>query len=100
MTKRQVDVHIQKRDYGYMLCNRTFTTTKKAINEAIARWKSLMHESSKTNEITRERLTNGYFDGYPFKITIMPKDAMKGTVMFNDFGKLPQYAKTLTVMQP
>jgi len=89
MTKRQVDVHIQKRDYGYMLCNRIFTTTKKAINEAIARWKSLMHESALTNSITKQRLNDGYFDGHPFIITIMPKDAMKGTIMFEDFGRFP-----------
>jgi len=97
MTKRQIDIHVQKRDYGYMLCNRTYTTTKKTINEAIATWNHLMNESALTNSTTKTRLTNGYFNGYLFQISIMPKDAMKGIIMFEDFGKLPQNIKRIVI---
>lgn len=94
---KNVDIHVQRRDYGYMLSNRTIRTNKEGIETAKTMWKALMNESAQSNAITRQRLNNGYFEGWPFQISIMPKDAMKGTILFADFGKLPQNAKTFTV---
>lgn len=91
--QKNVDIHVQRKDYGYMLCNRVVITYKEAKRIAKEAWKSLMIESSVHNEVTRERLKNGYFNGEPYIITVMPKDSMKGTIMLEDFGKFPVKVK-------
>jgi len=86
----RVDIHVQRRDYGYMLGDRTVKNKEDAIRQAKQNWNQLMKDSAKDNETTRERWTGDYFYGHPYVITVMPKDVMKGTVMFEDFGSMPE----------
>jgi hypothetical protein len=88
-TGGHVDIHVQRKDYGWMLSNRVVRNKADAVSQAKDMWVSLMTSSSNDNEVTRKRFYGKYFKSSPFVITVMPKDAMKGTVMFDDFGKLP-----------
>lgn len=88
-TGGHVDIHVQRKDYGFMLSNRLINNKEDAIKQAKDMWNALMSSDSTGNQTTAFRYRGDYFKKSPFVITVMPKDIMKGTVMLEDFGKMP-----------
>jgi hypothetical protein len=79
-----VDIHIQKGDYGWMFSRKNVKSKKEAVKLGTTRWDSAMKYSD--NPTTRKAYVK--LKKEPYRVTVMPMDAMRGTVMFEDFGKL------------
>lgn len=82
----KVDIHIQKGDYGWMISRRDVKSKKEAFNLGANEWDRLMKKDS-DNPYTKKAFKE--LKKEPYRITVMPMDAMRGTVMFEDFGKFP-----------